>query len=403
MLYVILKQRSLYQDFLIEAGILYLHNGGFMHSTRYHNLIAIVLIAMLASCGGPSSPQQHISTPQSIPTQQGTTPTPQSTSVTQLTPPTQGVRLQHIFYIMMENHGTNQILGNTADAPYLNQLANTYGIATHYYAVTHPSLPNYLAAISGDFQGIWDDCPAGATITCAPQELTSSLTQAQVASAANRPHLFNGQTIVDQLEAHNLTWKAYMQSMPSTGFTGASDGLYAQKHNPFMYFARIRNNASRMQQIVPLTQLDRDIQSRNVPDFVWITPDVCADMHGDPSCASYDSLIMQGDNFVHTMVQKITASSTWKEGSAIVIVWDENNMGLSGCCRSPIGVQGITLGGADVPIIVITSHGAHHLVLANTAYNHYSLLATIEHLWNLGCLANTCAFNDNMLMTTLFN
>ena len=76
----------------------------------------------------------------------------------------------HIFYIMMENHGDKEILGNTADAPYINSLASRYSVATQYFGVTHPSLPNYLAGISGNFQGIWDDCAAGPTSTCAPEE-----------------------------------------------------------------------------------------------------------------------------------------------------------------------------------------------------------------------------------------
>ena len=92
----------------------------------------------------------------------------------------------------------------------------------------------------------------------------------------------------------------------------------------------------------------------------------------------------------------------WKEGSAIVIVWDENYTGLSGCCNSPVGVNGVILGGADVPAIVVSSHIAHHLVLNTASYNHYSLLATIEQIWSLGCLANTCGFNASSLMTKLF-
>lgn len=239
------------------------------------------------------------------------TVTPQRTAIPQNTPaptPTQaGTGLQHIFYIMMENHGLNDILGNTAGAPYLNQLANTYGIALHYFGVTHPSLPNYLAAISGDFQGIWDDCSAGAGVTCGPEELGSLLTREEATSASNRPHMFSGQTLVDQLEAHNLSWRAYMQSMPSAGFTGGSTALYAQKHNPFVYFTGIRSNPARMQRIVPLTQFDQDIKSANLPNFVWITPDACSDMHGVsagtaqalgiPACATYDGIIARGDNF----------------------------------------------------------------------------------------------------------
>jgi len=313
---------------------------------------------------------------------------------------------------MMENHGINDIIGNTADAPYLNQLASSYGVATHYFGVTHPSLPNYLAAISGDFQGIWDDCAAEVSITCAPQAFVSAsplLTSNEAASASNRPHMFNGQTLVDQIEAHHLTWKAYMQSMPSVGFTGASTQLYAQKHDPFMYFTSIRDNPARMQNIVPFSQFGQDIQSGTTPNFVWITPDACSDMHGIsasgaqsigiPDCATYDGLIARGDSFIHTIVPEIMNSPSWKEGSAIVIVWDENDAGSSGCCNSPTGQNGAILGGANVPMIVITSTGPHHIVLSDASYNHYSLLATIEQIWGLGCLANAC---NSPLMTKLF-
>jgi phosphatidylinositol-3-phosphatase len=381
-------------------------NGGVMHSIQHHirffTILSITLVVMLTSCGNAPSTSQNNSPSRNASTR---TPTTKITLVpAQNTPGPTPVKptLKHIFVIMMENHATNQIIGNSADAPYLNQLAASYGVATHYYGVTHPSLPNYLAAISGDFQGIWDDCPAGAAVTCFPQEALSLLTSQQIASASARSHMFGGQTIIDQLEAHNLSWKAYMQSLPSIGYTGASYALYAQKHNPFMYFSNIRNNPNRMQRIVPLTQFSQDVQSRNVPNFVWISPDVCHDMHGAPECASYDGAIALGDQFVHSIVQEINHTAAWQEGSAIVIAWDENNAGFSGCCKSPVGVNGSIIGGADVPIIVMTSKGPHHIILADSAYNHYSLLATIERLWNLGCLANTCSFNNSQLMTGLF-
>jgi len=314
-----------------------------------------------------------------------------------------GSGIHHIFYIMMENHSFSQIIGNTADAPYINYLANTYGIAMNYYGVTHPSLPNYLAAISGDFQGIWDDCSAGSNVTCTPTSFGSSLTQAEYASASSRPHLFSGPTIVDQLEAHHLTWKAYMQSLPSAGYTGDSYGNYAQKHDPFMYFANIRNNPARMQQIVPYTQFQPDMQAGKIANFVWITPDVCNDMHGASVCGtSYDGLIAQGDSFVHTVVQQIVSSAAWQNGAAIVITWDENDSGNSGCCNGPTGTGGAPLGGGHVPLIVISSHSPRHVVLSNGSYNHYSLLATIEDLWNLGCIANTCNIGASSLLTSLF-
>jgi len=123
--------------------------------------------------------------------------------------------LKHVYTIMMENHAQAQIIGDTTDAPNMNMLAAKYGVATKYYGVTHPSLPNYLAAISGDFQGIWDDCAAGSGITCEVEEFipnsgdgTSSqlLTAQQAANAAVIPHWFSGRTIVDQLEEKGLTW-----------------------------------------------------------------------------------------------------------------------------------------------------------------------------------------------------
>ncbi len=361
-----------------------------LEELKHYRLVWIALIIVLASCGG---------SPFTQPASTSSSPLPQSSPVA--FPP--GAAPQHIFYIMMENHSASQILGNTADAPYLNQLANAYGTVAHYYGVTHPSLPNYLAAISGDFQGIWDDCQAGADITCAPQSFSSSLTQAEYTNAANRPHMFNGETIVDQLEAHHLTWKAYMQSMPSAGFTGASYGLYAEKHDPFMYFSSIRNNPARIQRIVPFTEFQQDLQSGNIANFVWISPDLCNDMHGAPDCSSYDSLIAQGDSFIRSTVQEIMSSAAWKERSIIVITWDENDGGNTGCCNSPTGANGVMLGGGDVPIIIITSHGPAHTVLANGSYNHYTLLATIEQLWNLGCLANACNFNNSSLMNPLFS
>jgi len=366
--------------------------------------------------------------------------------------------LKHIFYIMMENHGYAEIIRDvgagdaggddaaTSDggdagpaAPYIDSLANQYGLAQNYYGVTHPSLPNYLAAVSGDFQGIWDDCAAGPNVTCAPEEFIPNsgdstsmqlMTPAQAANATILPHWFAGRNIVDQLEEHGLTWTAYMQSIAGVGDTseywpydtvdGGEAGitrvprkLYAQKHDPFMYFADIRTNSNRMQRIVPFSQFAADIAGTDVPNFVWISPDQCNDMHGvsadnatalgNPACGGTDSQVIGlGDAFLQTTVPMIMASPAWSEGSAIVIVWDEDDYsGTSGCCKSPTGVDGGVLGGAQVPAIVISSKVSGHQT-ATVAYNHYSLLATIQRIWGFDCLANTCGMTSADLMTQLF-
>jgi hypothetical protein len=332
----------------------------------------------------------------------------------------------HIFVIVMENHATNQILGNTADAPYLNQLAGKYGVARQYFGVTHPSLPNYLALISGDTQGIWDDCAPGSFVTCAPEEFIQGgdfgplLTQDQLASATAKPHLFDGKTIVDELESHNISWKAYMESMPAPGYTGESyaDKLYAAKHNPFVYFKNVYTNPDRMSKIVPYTQFDKDLSSDNLPNFVWISPNQCNDMHGlAPAGAAAENIpdcgypasgldhgaIHIGDTYISKVVPQIMHSKAWNDNSVIVIVWDEDDYaGYAGCCKSPVGVNGTVLGGANAPILIIPSQNAQHIEDVTTPYNHYSLLGTIQKVWGLDCLANTCGLGDSNLMTKFF-
>jgi hypothetical protein len=219
-----------------------------------------------------------------------------------------------------------------------------------------------------------------------------------------------------------------MQSMPSLGYTGEYSPveaggtivkLYAQKHNPFMYFSSIVNNPQRLQKIVPFTQFGLDLATDNVPNFVWIGPDQCNDMHsisaadaaiiGNPGCVAPasgldHSVIQQGDDFVQATVSMIKGSKVWSENSAIVIVWDEDDyIGHAGCCHSPTGVGGAVLGGDSAPFLVVTSGDHQHIVDSTTPYNHYSLLATIEQLWNLGCLEQACGFSTPELMTKFFN
>jgi phospholipase C len=342
----------------------------------------------------------------------------------------------HVFVIMMENHGRDQIVGNTADAPFITSLAQKYNEATNYHGVTHPSLTNYLAAISGDFQGIWDDCKAGITVTCAPEEFvpgsgdatdTAALTPAQIASASATPHMFSGKNIVDQLESSGKTWKAYMQSMPSAGSTveyapvvnGTAVKLYAQKHNPFMYFSDIADNPARTSKIVPLeNNLSKDLADNTVPNFVWISPDQCHDMHGIspsstalvgmPSCGYPDSgldhgAIKLGDEYVKQQVSEIMDSTTWKTtNSSIVLAWDENDYsGYSGGPGSPVGANGTVLGGGDAPFIVINSAQGPHKTSGKLA-DHYTMLSTIEQMWHLGCLANTCSPTTSGSLEELF-
>jgi hypothetical protein len=367
------------------------------------------------------------------------TETQATTSALEIDDADRGEAFDHIFYIMMENHATDEIIGNDADAPFINQLAKRSALASQYFGVTHPSLPNYLAAISGSTQGIFDDCKAGSDVTCAPEEFVpdsgdatsaASLTDAETATASTTPHWFDGRNLVDQLEDHHLSWKAYMQTIPATGSTveyapvdivGGVETprkLYAQKHDPFMYFSDIRNDAKRMERIVGFDGFADDLARDHVANFVWISPDQCRDMHGVsasnaaavgiPDCAFPDSgldhkVIALGDAFLKDTVGKIMHSRAWRRKSAIVIVWDEDDYaGFAGCCESPVGANGVVLGGANAPALVVTSR-EQRAQTVSVPFNHYSLLGTIEKLWHLGCLGNACDIDESGLMTRLFD
>src|SRR5215467_7811663 len=125
--------------------------------------------------------------------------------------------LDRVFIIMMENQGFDEVIGplvnpdNTGDpkepllTPFITNLAFTQGLATFFFGVTHPSLPNYLATIAGDFFGVQDD-----NDSCFATPVTSTPC-----------HNFAAPTIVDQLEARNISWEAFMESAPSIGFLGS--------------------------------------------------------------------------------------------------------------------------------------------------------------------------------------
>ena len=282
---------------------------------------------------------------------------------------------QHVFIIMMENTGYSHLIGNTADAPWLNAAAAQYGLATNYTGVAHPSQPNYIAATSGSTNGVADDNDTTIDVP----------------------------NIVDQLESHGKSWKAYMQSYSLCATPldhECGNQLYERKHNPFISFVDVQNNSSRLAKLVDLSQLGADLASNHVPDYSWISPDQCNDMHGRGGGGSSDpcdfsneqNLIHMGDTFLANTVAEIMSSKAWGPGSVIFITWDESDFTGSptdfgfgdtrGCCDA-------NPGGGHVLTLVI--RGGHSRPDSSfTPYNHYSLLRTIEDSWHLGCLANTC-------------
>jgi phosphatidylinositol-3-phosphatase len=260
-----------------------------------------------------------------------------------VTPPSSNIpAFRHVFIIMMENEAIDNILGNT-DAPYINSLAQQYAVAAQYYGITHPSLPNYIAAISGDTQGITNNC---------------------------NDCFIDAPNISDQIEAAGKTWKAYMEAMPSPCFVGDSGSLYRQKHNPFIYFDSIRNNPARCANIVPFTQFAVDLEANALPDYIWITPDMCNSIHDCP--------LKTGDTWLQTWISKILAAPAWQQNGVLFLTFDESNgSDTSGCCVYAAGGHILTM---------VISPLAKPAYQSQIAYSHYSLLRTIEAAWGMPLL-----------------
>lgn len=242
----------------------------------------------------------------------------------------------HIAVIVLENKEYSDVIGSP-QAPYVNRLASRSALARNLYAITHPSLPNYLALTGGSTFGIDSDCTG-----CSVSETS----------------------LVDQLGRAGLSWKAYMEGIPHGCFTGAeSRGDYAKKHDPFSYYTRVMRNPARCRLIVPLSQLHADERAGRLPAFVWITPNLCHDMH--------DCSVAIGDRFLSGLVGPLLRALGPR--GLLIMTWDEGTS-EDGCCRSAAGgrVAAILAGGLARP-------GAR----LDTPADHYSILQTVEDLLRL--------------------
>ena len=198
---------------------------------------------------------------------------------------------------------------------YVAQLAARYGVASNYHGVSHPSLPNYLALTSGSTWGIADD---------GWHNLPAGGLGAQLTNAG-------------------IEWRAYMEGMGNGCYHSAYP--YALKHNPFAYYG-----GACPSQVVPFSNFAADL-STNLPRFVWITPDMCHDGH-DCSNATTDAWLSQ-------TVPAILRSDAWQDNGVLFITWDEGEDS-----------------GNSVLTLVIHQDPVNHQ--SKAAYDHYSLLATIE-------------------------
>jgi acid phosphatase len=247
--------------------------------------------------------------------------------------------LGHVVLVVMENKDYGRVLGSP-DAPALNALVRRGAMLASYHAVAHPSLPNYLALVSGSTQGISTDCTS-----C----------------------VVSGPSLADSLEARGLTWKTYAEGLPRAGFTGAFAGRYAKKHDPFVYFASIRSDPRRLASIVPLGRFTRDLAGGTLPDFSLVVPDLCHDMH--------DCSVATGDAWLGRFLRPLLASPQLRDG-AVMVVFDEGGSSEGG--------------GGHVPALVLGPL-VRPGVSSHAPVTHYGLLRTIEEAFGLPLLGQSAS------------
>lgn len=207
------------------------------------------------------------------------------------------LQIGHVFLVIEENHGYSAVIGSSS-MPWLNSLASQFGLATNYYANSHPSIGNYFMLTTGQLVTTDDS--------------------------------FTGTVDVDNLAreliAAGKTWKSYAESLPSAGYTGGDSYPYLERHNPFSYFSDVRNSALQRQNLVPFTQFSADLANNQLPVFSYIVPNAEHDAHdcpgGGQSCS--DTLkLSAADAWLKANLGPLLSSTLFQKDGLLVIVFDE--------------------------------------------------------------------------------
>jgi phosphatidylinositol-3-phosphatase len=242
-----------------------------------------------------------------------------------------GSQFDHVFIVMEENNDYTSVTNSSM--PYLTGLAAHYGLATQYYANTHPSIGNYLMLTSG--QIITNDDNYSSTI--------------------------NVDNVVRELVAAGKTWKAYAEGLPSVGFVtlGYDDNTYASRHNPVVYYTDVHDNATQAQNVVPFTQFATDLGSGAFPSFSFIVPNLCNDAH--------DCSLQTADGWLQTNIDPLIKSAFFQQHNCLLIITFDESSGDN------------TNGGGRVYWVAVSGTKSKLGHQSTTVYQHQSTLRLMLH------------------------
>ena len=248
-----------------------------------------------------------------------------------------------VFTIVFENENQEDIL---SVLPFFTRLAAETSQAAAYVSTTHPSLPNYIEMTSGTTAGISNDNDPRFNI--------------QIGGTEN---------LADQLDAAQIPWRAYVESMGEPCKLDSIDPLYSAHHNPFLYYTTMVGDSLRCaQRVVDFDEnFTADLASGDYR-FMWITPNTCNDLH---NC---DGLV--GDAWLERVAGQIMASSAYQNGGALFVLFDE-------------GSTRFLSAGANLATIVASPNLEHTGYVCETAFDHRSYLATIEDIFHMPRLPTT--------------
>jgi hypothetical protein len=318
--------------------------------------------------------------------------------------------VRHVFIIVLENELESVTFGSSASKdPYLSQTLPSMGaFVPKYYGIGHNSLDNYIAMIGGQPPNptTQADCPTWQNMSTDTMGSYGAVEGSGCIYPADTP------TVANQLTSAGFSWGAYMDEMgldpsreaascpvPVVGQTDNTEGAestapydeYAERHDPFMYYDSITSNLADCQQhVVNLSKLPTALQSASTtPNYVFITPDLCNDGHNTaPSCGPGEpGGLPQINSFLSTWVPQILNSPAYQQNGLLLVTFDEGEGDSSSCCGEIAGPGaaspgGNGPGGGDVGAVMLSPFIKPGTV-SQTAYNHYTMLGSVEDLFGL--------------------
>jgi phosphatidylinositol-3-phosphatase len=312
--------------------------------------------------------------------------------------------IKHVFIIVLENKNFEASFGSTSVAPYLSQDLPAQGaFLPNYYAIAHPSNPNYLAMISGQAPNIETQSNCQTFSNFVPGTPTDG--GQYIGQGCVYPPGVG--TIANQLEGAGYSWRAYMEDMnaptgaeqpcrhPSIGAqddtqTAEPTDMYATRHNPFVYFHSIIDTPSCVENDVDFSHLLGDLQSkRTTPNYSFIVPNLCNDGHDEPCSDGQLGGLVQADGWLRDHVPEILNSRAYQDHGLLIVTFDESDGDASACCNEQPGPNAHNPGGSvEGPGggrigAVLLSPCIQPGIIDETPYNHYSMLRSIEDLFGL--------------------